>query len=228
MEIREIKKNHPRFNSQFNRIRKLAYYQVRKGLLYLSPEGLYGPFLRTRFLENFIESMRYLYPIFITEDSFDFSYDIFGRRLTKKDLAQNSLSLNKILSDEKGMASFTNELRLLMKEAATEMRYERAMYYRDLINSLTYLSYMLFELPKLYRAKILYKEEGPSGTFYYLIHRGEVFAKSKTSDDLDQEMDLTREVTPISGENFEEISLIYAHIRNPEEGQIIAILSDLQ
>lgn len=157
MEIREIKKNHPRFNSQFNRIRKLAYYEVRKGLLYLSPEGLYGPFLRTRFLENFIESMRYLYPIFITEDSFDFSYDIFGRRLTKKDLAQNSLSLNKILSDEKGMASFTNELRLLMKEAATEMRYERAMYYRDLINS-----------------------------------------------------------------------LIYAHIRNPEEGQIIAILSDLQ
>lgn len=228
LELREIKAHKPIYNKQYNRRVRLTYLDIDKNILTYKYDGKYGPFRKSRLIYELVDSLKNIYPMKIINDKIEFHYNLFTVKLLGEDLKTTQEAMEKILSERNYMDLFLFELERKMKESSKDLYFERAIYYRDLHKIMSYIYSRLFDFNNLYRKKLVYKEEGPSGNFIYLISQGQILNKYRYKKDVSYQ-DFQESLEPISSispipideNNYEEINLLYSHIRNSNEGEII-------
>lgn len=222
LELREIKSIKPIYNRQFNRRVRLTSLEVDKNILSYKWDGSFGPFRKNKIIYNLVDYLKRIYPIKIANNKIIFEYKLFEKKILGQDLKDSQEALRKILSEKIYMDLFIQALDEKMVEASKNLHFELAIFYRDLIKSMSYISYRLFEFNDLWKSKIIYKEEGLRGSFLYLIHQGQILKKTSSKKDIsDDDLKFESKVQRLEEENFEEVNLIYSHITKADEGEIV-------
>lgn len=179
LECELIKSILPVFNSQMKRDRGYVYLKVEEYNPYHSLSVIrerdgdsYGPFRSGYSLQDFTRLMENLYPLQYVEGKFKFEYHIAPMKLERDLFQKNREVLIKLLSDEKYITLFLEELEAKMKKAASEFHYETAIRYRDLIAGMRMVQFGINGYNNLTTRTILLKLPTPSGVKLFYIVKG--------------------------------------------------------
>lgn len=161
------------------RDKSLVYINVDSKGLYIDKIKGYGPFKKTRQLEELIIRIRNLYPI----TSLDIKYSPLISSLDASESYRQIEFLNSILSCKHRFKDFILEIDKKMISSAKFLDYELASYYRDLQSLLKSLSYSLFTLPILYSKNIFFYIPIDSHYKLFLVNAGQII-DSKIVEDI--------------------------------------------
>lgn len=146
LECELIKSIKPIFNSQMKNDEKYAYIKIEENnrynpisIVFNREENCYGPFRRKYSLYKIVQSLKNLYPILKSNDSFEFDYHLLPLSMTDATFRRNKVILMAILSSDTHMETFIKSIEVKMKEAASLYKFETASMYRDIIFNLNYL-----------------------------------------------------------------------------------------
>lgn len=185
LECELIKEMKPIFNSQFKNDEKYIYLKVEDynihnplSLVYDREDNSYGPFRRRSFLINIIDSLKNLYPIVRDGESYTFQYNLMPKNMDRETFEMNRKTLLNILSKEEELTLFVNELEKRMYEAASNLEFSLATYYRDLTYGLNYLKKGIHEYKSLLSKDILLKIPLSKGYKLFFISEGQILLKS--------------------------------------------------
>lgn len=224
LEIKGIKSKKPIYNRQFNRTPALAYLILDDKGIHLQEEGEFGPFINNANFKSRLDRLENLYPIRFKDGHYCFDYHVIANRLNELEWHETRLVLEGIFQEEDKMALFINALEEKMYQQSKQLLFEQASYYRDVIGLMEHLNHRLFVLNPLYKKQLIYKEPGPELTFYYLIYGGQILSKSESLDDLLAYLDQPAPaLLKINEANYEEVNLIYSHLRYAGDGEIVDI-----
>lgn len=183
LEYELIKKYRPMYNSMYKNDRNEYYY------LNLSKDNIFkvnfkegiGPFNSKKFLENFLNSMKNIYPIKYKDGKLDFKFSVFPNKLSINDIEETFYSLKFIFSSEDNMVLFIDFLETKMKLEAKLLKFETASFYRELIKYFSYLKNLEFERKVFKSGNYVVSIEN----CFYLISRGEIvyFNKDTTFEE---------------------------------------------
>lgn len=218
LELKEIQKEKPIYNVQFNRKRKLAYLQINEKEIKIDYSEGFGPFASERVLNNFIQEIIYLFPLEIRDGRIIYSYQILPAKQTPLEKKTSNLALNELFSDRDLMADFRASLEQQMLINSKKLYFEKAKYFRDLRTLMEQISYRLFDFKDLFEAKIIYEEAG----IYYLIYNGQILHKSPSLKEI-KSIILPDINIKITDANYDLINLIYSHIEKEQDGRVIEL-----
>lgn len=179
LECELIKTVMPTFNSQMKQDRGYVYLKVEDYNPYHSLSVIserttdsYGPFRSSFSLTEFTKLMKNLYPLQYVNRQFRFDYHIAPIKLDRNLFQGNREVLLKLLSGDKYITLFLEELEAKMKEAASEFHYETAIRYRDLIAGMRMVQFGINGYNSLTTRTILLKLPTPSGVKLFYIEKG--------------------------------------------------------
>lgn len=185
-ECRLIKEIKPIFNSQFLKDKNFLYLKIKEfnpyspiSLVYTREENCYGPFKSTSLLRNTVLSLQNLYPIINVKDMYKFKYNLIPISMNKEEFLENKSSLNEIFSRDENFISFLEELEKNMERASEKLRFETAMYYRDLIRGMKYINYSLLREEEIFSKDILLRIKLKEGYKLFFIKNGKIILKEK-------------------------------------------------
>ena len=157
--------------------------------------------------------------------------------MDKSEFQVNRKALLELFSHGANLRAFMEKLKLNMKEAAAAYKFERAAYYKNLLDKLSYVDKALFNYEKLLNKHIILKLDIRNGYKLFYITKGEVinkerFVKLKDGDidkeDLEDFILRSREKLALDTYQLDEkgrmdfIQIIYSEIESlPEENLII-------
>lgn len=180
-ECELIKILKPHFNAQLKNDDRYLYLELnaddKRGIIRLSriqSENTFGPFRSRRVLENLIGGLSNLLPIERINNEYRFAYDIFPKRLSEEEEIVSYNSLYEILSNSKLTDNFIISLESKMLSSASELRFERAEFYKDLITNLTYVQNNLDRKREFINSELIYREKSENGYKYFIIRDGEI------------------------------------------------------
>lgn len=146
LECELIKLIKPIFNSQMKHDEKYAYIKIEEhnrynpiSVVYNREENCYGPFRRKYSLYKIVESLKNLYPIIKSNDSYEYDYNLFPQSMNDATYEINKVVLMEIFSSDTHMETFIDGIEVKMREAASKYKFETASMYRDIIFNLNYL-----------------------------------------------------------------------------------------
>jgi excinuclease ABC subunit C len=146
LECELIKAIQPVFNSQMKHDKGYVYVKINEYNPYHSlsvvheREGIsFGPFRSRYHLQEFIDTLKNIYPIVKTENRYEFEYHLFPVFMGRETFQENREILIELLSDANQIGIFIDELGQKMKEAASECKFETAAKYRDLSDGMNLL-----------------------------------------------------------------------------------------
>ncbi len=139
-ECELIKKLRPHFNAQYKNDRKYLYLilSIRYPSCPLRPgqertERSYGPFRSRRLLEELIYALQNLYPLKREKGRFVFTYHVLPEKMSPEEASENLRALERILEEKESADLFTLELEKAMVRASADLKFEQAIFYRELI-----------------------------------------------------------------------------------------------
>ncbi|MDO9493364.1 GIY-YIG nuclease family protein [Acetobacterium sp.] len=184
LECQLIKEIQPYFNSQMKNDRRYFYLKVTnsghsKGLS-IVPERedhSFGPFRRKQVILSLIDMLTHLFPIIQENNSFNFHYHTLPELMSPEDFLKNRQTLIRIFSEDTELNCFINQLQICMHKESAQYHYERATTYRDLINSLAYISHNLHAYKHLTTRDILLKIPVRDGEKLFYISKSKIIQK---------------------------------------------------
>lgn len=188
-ECRLIKELKPIFNVQFKNDRKYVYLKIENyniynslSISYIKEDSCYGPFRSMSYLIEIINSFKNLYPIIEGNGNYEFDYNLIPVSMDKDIFNTNKKSLEDILTDDTNLALFINKLEEKMKEASSLLRFEKAAYFKALIDNLNYLNNRLINNRNNHYENMLLKLPIQNGLKLFFIHDGEIILKEKITN----------------------------------------------
>ncbi|NLK43234.1 MAG: GIY-YIG nuclease family protein [Tissierellia bacterium] len=230
LECELIKEMKPIFNAQFKNDEKYIYLKVEDYNIY-NPlaivnnreENSFGPFRRRSFVIGLIDSLKNLYPIVKNGENYSFQYNLMPISMDKEAFEANKDALLSILSSQEEMALFINGLEKNMHEAACQLKFASAGYYRDLIYGFKYLNKRINEYKSLLAKDILLKIPLSQGYKLFFISNGQILLKSTFTSliqgDIENFIDMGRSLKASPIDDFNEKSsldfsdIIYSEIK---------------
>lgn len=183
-ECKLIKEIRPIFNSQFKNDSKYVYLKVEDynihnplSIIYSREENSFGAFRSRSNLMEIIDSFKNLYPIRKNDNGYDFEYNFIPVTMDKDQFNINKECLIEILSNDINLTIFINELKEKMKEASTLLKFERAAYYKNMMDKLDYLMNRMSTNKNNYYGEILLKIPTQKGFKLFFIYNGEIILK---------------------------------------------------
>ena len=237
-ECRLIKDLQPIFNSQFKNDRRYTYLKVEDyniynslSVIYHREDGCYGPFRSMSVLIEAMDSLRNLYPITKENGIYNFQHHIMPIKMNIDVFNKNKIILNEIFSDDKNLQLFIGRLEEKMKEASSYYKFERALYYRNLITNLEYIKNTIFNYKEIFNRHIILKLIIPSGYKLFYVTKGEIINMEKYNDLKDEDLDnfiiKSNEIIPLKmdivdeKESMDFINILYSEIKTLLEENII-------
>lgn len=182
LECSLIKNIKPIFNSQMKNDRGYVYLKLENYNKYralsvvdLREENTYGPFKRRFYLNEITNSLRNLYPIIKSENSYSFEYHIFPVNMNASVFNENRSSLEEILSVNTDL--FIKELENKMKKEASLNNFEMASMFKNLINNISYLKYSISKYNELINNNVLLTIPVVEGNKLFYISKGNIIKK---------------------------------------------------
>lgn len=191
LECTLIKSIRPFFNSQLKNEKGYIYLNIEDknfkeplNYTYHRKTSSIGPIRSKSAVRELIYNLNYLYPIAlpdVPEDSlikeYSFEFHILPVVMTKEQYIKNRDALNYIFSDANHLLILKEQLEDYMTQAAISFKYETAAIYRNLISSLTYLSYIINHYKEWFEKKIVVKIPTDKGWKVFFIHKGLILAE---------------------------------------------------
>lgn len=185
LECQLIKELKPYFNSQMKNDRRYFYLKLAKSsyshpmsIVLEREDDTFGPFRRKQLIQSMIAVFSHLFPIVIDTNRFTFKYHTLPEVMKPEDFFKNRESLIQVFSEEKKMQRLINQLTLCMNEEATQLNYERASHYRDLISGLTYINHVLHDYQQLVTSDILIRLPVRDGEKLFFVSKSNIILKT--------------------------------------------------
>lgn len=176
LECRKIHLLQPFYNSQMKRSRRGLYlsFENKKeplSISYTKSEETVGPLKNFHSLKRLISDLSCLYPIHKQDGNYIFFYSPIPVRNSGIELEQTRRVLKDCFQNPDEYELFLETLRNKMRESSASFHFERAAFYRDLIQSLKNLEREVHEFSRFIRKEyflIIQIEEGQK--IFYLRH----------------------------------------------------------
>lgn len=144
-ECKLIKTLKPHFNAQYKNDNRYLYLEISEDekdpiIKYSSikKEKSIGPFRSRRILEETLDSLSNLYPIKYL-GGICFEYNIFPKKMNAEERLETQKNLKKILEDRRFSDEFLQKLNEEMRKVAAELKFERAEFYKNLHDNISYI-----------------------------------------------------------------------------------------
>jgi excinuclease ABC subunit C len=189
LECSLIKSIQPIFNSQMKNDRRYVFLKIedynRHNALKVSStreENSYGPFRNKYMLYDIIDSLKNLYPIIKTNDTYDFEYHLFPVPMDKEIFQDNQKSLLHLFSNGNNFDIFINILNNKMQKESSLCNFESAIMYRNIIQNMEYLKTAVNKYKSIMTADIFIAIPIQKGYKLFFISGGNIILKEKFSE----------------------------------------------
>lgn len=193
LECELIKKIKPHFNSMMKNDQKYIFLTLEENhrrnplKITITREALsFGPFRSKGLLMDTIAALRNLYPITKNRTRYEFEYHIFPCAMEPAVFETNRKVLEKLFSSKTEMERFKRALQKKMTEAANEQSFERALYYKTLLEKLTYLQNYLNRFEEWHKTDLVYAVPLEHGCKLFYISDGRIIFCEKVSEDIEE------------------------------------------
>lgn len=185
-ECRLIKELKPIFNSQFKKDKNYVYIKIKEynpynplSLSYIRNGECYGPFRNMSLVRNVLSSLKNLYPINWVDNRYSFKYDIIPVSMNREEFLENQNSLKQIFENKNRGKLFMDELEEKMKKASMSLKFETALYYKNLVDGFKYIDIYLRREEEMFLSDIFLKIEIENGYKLFFIKKGDIVLKEK-------------------------------------------------
>jgi excinuclease ABC subunit C len=190
LECEMIKKLKPVFNSQMKNDNGYVYLKVEsdsryKVLSVVSERDKYtfGPFRNKHRLNSIIDSLEYIYPIHKANDGYEFELHALPVSMSQTSYCLNKMNLIEIFSHNMKMEALIHVLELKMMESASQLNFESASKYRDIIRGLKYINNGIQGYHELMSQDILLKIPSvKQGYKLFYVSNGTIVSKKHYAD----------------------------------------------
>lgn len=206
LEFNLIKQFQPIYNAQFKRDKTLYFLNLNnRNVIDYSIEGEFGPFTSPRFVRDFTQNIKNILPIYHKDNAYEFCYHVFPKRFNSLETHNSIESLKSIFNDINNLNIFIKELENKMIEASSNLKFELAIYYKNLIDNFKYISSILISKNDFFSKEWVYKEDG------YLIYimNGEIV---DYTDDINLDRFIKSHKTETKNYSYELKSLVFSHV----------------
>lgn len=181
LECELIKSIKPVFNSQMKNDNRYVYLTVGNNLkqaplsVTAYPGDIsFGPFRSRHTLIDAIGYFNNLYPIVKNDGSYQFDYHIFPVHLYRETFEKNKDALLEILGNSINLELMITLSEEKMVAAASELKFETASLYRDVISGLKYIKHGIDGYSSLLNRKIILKIPSEKGIKLFLVSEGKI------------------------------------------------------
>lgn len=210
LEFQMIRDLKPLYNSQFKKAKGVYYMAFdEKNIVSWSTDGGIGPFIGSKFIRKFKEDLEKILPLESKQGSLAFDYQVFTQRLSPQEKKIQAKILQEIFYSPQGLEIFKEVLEEKMLAHGSKLEFERAQYFKNLLESVSYISGILGEKNTFLEGDFIFEEDG----FLSLVSKGRLVYTSdeisleelrKASKDL-----IARDPNP--DYSFDLKSLVYSH-----------------
>lgn len=239
LECSLIKTIKPIFNSQMKHDRGYVYLKIEDYNKYKAlsvvdsrEENSYGPFRKKYHLNEIVSSLKNLYPIVRTNDSYTFEYSLIPVSMDVNTFNENKSSLSEILVDESKGNVFIKELEIKMKYESSLYNFEMASLYKNIMDNINYIMTSINKYNELIQQKLLITIPVNHGYTLFYISNCTLIKKdkySKLSKSIINKFCKAADLKPESYYDMDEKSLIdfrdiiYSEILSLPENMITII-----
>ncbi|MBU5669365.1 GIY-YIG nuclease family protein [Peptoniphilus sp. MSJ-1] len=198
LEYELIRKHYPIYNSQFKNKKNLCYLEIDKDKMLKISDNGFGPLIKSRNIDNFIENMKYIFPISCDGENFIFKKNLFPKNLNNEEKSKTYESLNLIFK-ENYFEIFRNNLKTEMIKLSENLNFEDAIFFKNLIREFEILFINYFKKIDFHNnSHVFYSDDKD---YFIMTYKGNIIAKDKT----------------INLENYKNINLDEIKENNDEE-----------
>lgn len=177
LECKKIHRLQPIYNSQMKRSNRelfLTFCSKNEVIAIEYEEGHnnIGPLNNIHRLKNFLGDLSCLYPLERVKDKFVFSYSPIPKRLNPEEKNRTGKRVEEIFRNEKDYQEFIRILYNQMLEESRQIHFERAAYYRDLIQSFEYYHKQILRFTVFLKNRYLYEFPFGENSKRYFIEEG--------------------------------------------------------
>lgn len=212
LECELIKSLKPVFNAQMKNDNKYVYLNVscqeKQSPLTVTPlpkDISFGPFRSKYTLIDAISHFSNLYPIIKVENTYEFDYHIIPCQMDSSTFARNRKTLLDILNNAQNLERMICLCEVKMITAATDLKFETASLYRDVISGLKYVKHGIDGYSSLLNRQIILKLPTESGTKLFFVSEGNIIHrklyKNINQRNLDAFIKKGEKILHISGTN---------------------------
>lgn len=140
-------------------------------------DNCFGPFRSRSTLLEIIDFMKNVYPVEKIKRTYQLTYHIFPKPLTRESWADTQQALMEFCKKGSVREQFLRQAQKTMSKAAQTEKYETAAFYRDLIQYLQYLKKGLDSYEKWMKCHVLLNLETDGGRKLFYIVNGRVIHK---------------------------------------------------
>lgn len=183
LECELIKQIRPYFNVLMKYDDRYVYLKVGRAypdkLLSVAghrEENCFGPFRSRSTLLEIIDFMKNIYPVEKIKRTYQLTYHIFPKPLTRESWEETQQSLMEFCI-KGSREQFLRQAQKTMSKAAQAEKYETAAFYRDLIQYLQYLKKGLDSYENWMKSHVMLNLETDAGRKLFYIVKGRVIHK---------------------------------------------------
>ncbi len=183
-ECRLIKEIKPIFNSQFKNDSSYVYLKIEDYNIYNSLSishtkeyNCFGPFKSKKYLTKLIDSFKNLYPIIAYNNNYEFDYNLIPILMDENTFNENKKSLEEILSSDTNLISLIKSLERKMMEASSKLQFERASYFKNILDNLKPARNRLLNNRSTYSGNIFLRIPTQNGFKLFFIRNGQILLK---------------------------------------------------
>lgn len=210
LEFKMIRDLKPLYNSQFKKAKGVYYMTFdEKNIVSWSPDGGIGPFIGSKFIRKFKDQLEKILPLGSKQGILTFDYQVFTQRLGPNEKKNQAKILQEIFSSPESLGVFQESLEEKMLFHGSKLEFERAQFFKNLLESVTYISGILGEKNAFLEGDFIFEEDG----FLSLISNGKlVYISNKISlEDLRKAAKDLIAKDPSPDYSFDLKSLVYSH-----------------
>lgn len=181
LECELIKSIKPVFNSQMKHDHRYVYLSVgsnyKQAPLAVTAypcENSFGPFRSKHTLTDAVGYFNNLYPLVKSSGSYEFDYHILPCLMNRETFHKNQEALLDILDNSNNLELMIRLSEEKMMTAASELRFETASLYRDVISGLKYVKHGIDGYSSLLNRKIVLKIPSEKGVKLFLVSEGNI------------------------------------------------------
>ena len=187
LECSLIKNMKPIYNKQFKNDNNYVYLMLGNDSL-TKPlsivrdrynEYCIGPYRGKNRLQEAISIFQNIFPITKCGQRYQFQYNILPCSLEQEAFEGNKECLKEVFFQDECMIIFLSEIEKKMEEASLKLQYERASYYRDLIEHMKYINHNATPRSEFEDRDILMGEQIEDGYKIFYISNNQMILKRK-------------------------------------------------
>lgn len=187
LECALIKKLQPIYNKQFKNDKRYMYLKIESYNRFKPVSAVYekendyclGPYRSKNILFDTVKFFENIYPILKYDNSYDFTYKILPEKMNEDTFEKNRECLIDIFNNKENMEAFLSKLQNDMGKLASELKFEAATMYRDMIDNIRYLYNNTNQLQEAENRKILLGEKIDDGYKVFYISDDRIILKKK-------------------------------------------------